>query len=72
VKETEKYNKICSLVDTILTINKKLLDTSDSSMRGILEREVKVHQERIDELVYDLYGLNDEEKRIVEALVNPS
>lgn len=72
VKETEKYNKICSLVDTILTINKKLLDTSDSSMKGILEREVKVHQERIDELVYELYGLTDEEKRIVEALVNPS
>ena len=55
-----------------LTINKKLLDTSDSSMKGILEREVKVHQERIDELVYELYGLTDEEKRIVDTLVNPA
>jgi len=41
-------------------------------MKGILEREVKVHQERIDELVYELYGLTDEEKRIVDTLVNPA
>jgi hypothetical protein len=39
-------------------------------MKKILEREVKVHQERIDELVYELYGLTDDEKSLVEGTAN--
>src|SRR3990172_808667 len=66
LKAKEKYDRICSLVSTILEIKKKLQETPDKCMKEILEREVKVHQEEIDELVYELYGLTDEEKRVVE------
>jgi hypothetical protein len=67
LKEKEKYDEICSLVDKILELNKKLQGTSDTPMRGMLEREVKVYQERIDELVYELYGLTNEERRVVDS-----
>lgn len=64
----EIYNNICSLVDETLEINKKLQDTSDTSKKGMLEREVKVYQEKIDELVYELYGLTQKERDIVDGL----
>ena len=65
-KEKETYEKICLLVDKVLTLNKKLQDASDSSKKAPLEREAKVYQETIDELVYELYGLTDSEKQVVD------
>ena len=66
-KESEKYGKIVSLVDTILKTSKKLQNINDSSMKKILEREVIVHQERIDELVYELYSVTPEERQLLES-----
>ena len=60
---TAKYNKICTLVNTILENNEKLKNTTDSSIRNVLERENKVNQESIDEFVYELIGLKDVTER---------
>jgi len=39
---------------------------------AIVEREITVLKEKIDEMLYNLYGLSEEEKRIVENIVNPT
>jgi hypothetical protein len=33
----------------------------------VLQREIEATDRRIDQLVYELYGLSDDEIRIVEA-----
>jgi type I restriction-modification system DNA methylase subunit len=66
-KETEE--KICELVKKILELNKKKQTTSDLSKIELLEREANVYEENIDRLVYELYGLTEEEITIVEESV---
>jgi hypothetical protein len=67
-----------NLRDQITDLAKKVMSVpkyrypSDSLRKELLMREATVFEERIDELVYDLYGLNDEEKRIVDTLFNPA
>ncbi len=38
-----------------------------SSERDKIEREIAVTDEKIDDLVYGLYGITDEERRIIEG-----
>lgn len=65
-KQKVVYEEIVSLVDRILELNEEKQGVSDSAKRELLDWEVKVREERIDELVYDLYGLTIDERRIVE------
>jgi len=65
--EKEAEEKICELVKKILDLNKKKQTTDDKSKIELLEREAKVYEEKIDRLVYELYGLTEEEIKIVEA-----
>jgi len=39
---------------------------SPSSEREKIEREIAVTDEKIDDIVYGLYGITDEEKKIIE------
>ena len=64
-EEKEIYEQIIQLVTRINTI-------SPNRKSDIVEREIFVLKERIDEMIYRLYGLNDEEKGIVENLANPA
>lgn len=62
----EKAKEVSSLVDKILELNNKKQNAADVSKKGMLEREAKVYEEKIDEIVYELYGLTTEERKIVE------
>lgn len=66
LKEKSMYDKIVSLVDNMLKLNKKLKKTKTPHEKELLERQIKITDNQIDRLVYELYGLTEEEIRVVE------
>lgn len=66
-KEKETHDKLVALVDRMLELNSKKNALPPSSERERIEREIAVTDERIDEIVYGLYGLTEEEIRVVES-----
>jgi hypothetical protein len=50
----------------MLELNRKKNALPPSSERERIEREIAVRDEKIDEIVYELYGLTEEEIRVVE------
>jgi hypothetical protein len=65
-KDKEYHDKIVSLVQTMLDLNKKLHSANTPSEKTMLQRQINATDRQIDKLVYDLYGLTDEEITIVE------
>jgi hypothetical protein len=61
------HDKLVSLVDRMLELHKKKNALPPSAEREKIEREIAVTDERIDEIVYGLYGVTEEEIRIVEG-----
>ncbi len=58
--------KLASLVDSMLTLHKRLADEQLPQHREQIQREIDTTDRQIDQLVYELYGLTDEEIAIVE------
>jgi len=59
---------IISLVDRMLELNKRLVEMGDmqTTERQRVEEEIRQTDARIDELVYELYGITGEERKIIE------
>ena len=55
-----------SLVETMLDLHQRLADVSNPADRELLQRQIDTTDRAIDQLVYELYDLTDEEIRIVE------
>ncbi len=51
----------------MLELHKKKNSLPPSAEREKIEREIAVTDEKIDELVYELYGITEEEMEIVET-----
>jgi hypothetical protein len=66
-EDVAKHDKLVAFVDRMLELNKKKNALPPSSERERIEREIAVTDERIDEMVYGLYGLTEEEIRMVES-----
>jgi hypothetical protein len=54
------------MVQSMLDLNKRVGEMKAGHERTVKEREIAATDHRIDELVYELYGLTDKEIRIVE------
>jgi hypothetical protein len=61
------HDHLVALVDEMLKLNKDLQGKSFDSEREPLERQIAATDKKIDELVYQLYGLTEEEIAIVEG-----
>ncbi len=48
-------------------LNKQLAITNTAHEKTALQRQIDATDHQIDQLVYELYGLTDEEIRIVEG-----
>jgi predicted type IV restriction endonuclease len=59
---------IITLVDNLLNLNQELQSTKLDTHRRQLQRAIYHAENKIDELVYELYGLTEEEIGIVENL----
>ena len=65
-KDEKVKSKLVKLVDNMIEINKKLVGENNPNTKEILERQVRALDGEIDKLVYGLYGLSDNEIRIIE------
>ena len=62
-----KQDQMVSLVDQILDFHKQLAQTKLPQQKTVLKRQIETTDRQIDELVYELYGLTEEEIKIVES-----
>jgi adenine-specific DNA methylase len=65
--EKSAHDKIVSLVESMLAFHKSLASAQSPHEKGRLEKQIKSTDEGIDKLVYELYGLSQEEIKIVEG-----
>ena len=63
-----RQQPLIKLVDKMLSLNKRLNELKDKSTdeKAKIEVEIKKTDQEIDELVYKLYGITEEEKKIIE------
>ena len=61
------HDRLVTLVDRMLELNKKRHALPATSQREAIEREIAVTDERIDDLVYELYGITKGEREIIEG-----
>ena len=66
-KDKAMHDRMVTFVDAMLELNKKLRQAKTPHDRELIERRIKATDNRIDRLVYELYGLTDEEVRVVEG-----
>lgn len=65
--ETELVNLIISLVDQLLQLNKEKQVTSLHSKVDQIQGKIDYCEDKINKIVYELYGLTEEEIKIVEG-----
>jgi type I restriction-modification system DNA methylase subunit len=61
------HDKIVFLVDLMLELHKKKNSLPPSAEREKVEREIAVTDEKMDEIVYGLYGVTEEERKLIEG-----
>ena len=55
-----------ALVTQMLDLHRRLHDTALEHEKMVIQRQIEATDREIDNLVYELYGLTEEERRIVE------
>lgn len=65
--DKERHCRIVSLVEGMLKLHQRLTDAKTPADKDRLQRQIDATDEEIDRLVYDLYGLTEDETKIVEA-----
>jgi hypothetical protein len=63
--EKAAHDKMVSLVERMLALHKRSARTPQE--KEMIQREIKSTDGAIDSLVYELYGLTEEEIKIVEG-----
>ena len=68
-EEVAQHDKLVALVESMLELQKKYHNTRMERDKELYERQIKMVDARIDRLVYDLYGLTEEDIRVVEEVI---
>ncbi|MCK4546490.1 MAG: Eco57I restriction-modification methylase domain-containing protein [Candidatus Eisenbacteria sp.] len=66
-KDQELHDRLVSLVRRMLDLHESSAGNSAPAAKAARERKIDATDKQIDQLVYELYGLTDEEIRIVEG-----
>jgi hypothetical protein len=64
--EKKLHDTLVSLVDVMLDLNKKI-QTAKGNEKEQIQRQIEKTDREIDEIVYELYGITEEEKKIIES-----
>lgn len=67
LNDKSRHDKMVSLVDQMLSLNKQLPAAKTDHEKTALQRRIDAVDQQIDQLVYELYGLTEEEIGIVEG-----
>jgi hypothetical protein len=62
-----RHDRMVSLVDQMLSLHKRLQAARTEQDKTLLQRQIAATDKEIDRLVYDLYGLTEDEIAIVES-----
>ena len=65
-QDAERHDCMVSLVDQMLELHKRLGEARTPDAKQRIERQITATDRQIDNLVYELYGLTEEEIAIVE------
>jgi hypothetical protein len=60
------HDQMIDLVEKMLALHKQLAEAKVPQAKTVLQRQIETTDRQIDELVYELYGLTEEEIKIVE------
>ena len=66
-QEKSLHDEVVHLVDTMLLLNKQLQEALPHQQEQLKQR-IAFTDKKIDTLVYELYGLSEEEVKIVEGV----
>jgi DNA-binding protein H-NS len=61
-----RHDRMVELVETMLKLQKQLAVAKTNHEKTAIQRQINSTDQQIDQLVYELYGLTDDEIRIVE------
>ncbi|MBN2515213.1 MAG: hypothetical protein JXC33_04180, partial [Deltaproteobacteria bacterium] len=64
--DTARHDRMVELVEQMLDLNKRLAAATMPQEKTVIQRRIETTDRQIDQLVYELYGLTEEEIRIVE------
>jgi len=67
--EKAQHDRLVRLVEHLLSLHAQLVATRIPQDKTVLDRQIAATDTQIDRLVYDLYGLTEDEIKIVEASV---
>jgi hypothetical protein len=62
-----RHDRMVALVEGMLDLHKRLAAANTPHEKTALQRQIDATDRQIDALVYELYGLTDEEIAIVEG-----
>jgi hypothetical protein len=61
------HDRMVKLVDSMLRLHQQLAAAKSEAQKAIMQRQIDATDAEIDNLVYELYGITDEERRIIEG-----
>lgn len=61
------HDRMVQMVDQMLALHKQLAAAKTGHDKTLIQRQIDATDRQIDRLVYELYGLTEEEVRIVEG-----
>ena len=62
-----RHDKVVALVDKMFTLNRQIPATKTDHEKNTMQRQIVAVDQQIDQLVYELYGLTEDEISIVEV-----
>ena len=65
--EKGHHDSIVNLVESMLILKKQLSTAKSEAQKEVIQRQIDSTDREIDKLVYELYGLTEEEIKIVEG-----
>ena len=67
VPDKARHDHMAELVERMLDLNKQLAEAKIPQTKAVLQRQIETTDKQIDQLVYKLYDLTDEEIKTVES-----
>jgi len=65
--DAARHDQMVTLVQRMLDLHKELAAERNPQVKTVLQRQIEATDAQIDRLVYELYGLSEEEIAIVEG-----
>jgi hypothetical protein len=61
-----RHDRLVALVEGMISLHKRLAEVRTEHEKTVLQRQIEATDRQIDQLVYELYGLTEQQIKIVE------